>query len=191
MRALLLVLLAWSTEAGFRMEGYDSGEPGSGPCESHTLSWADAHWTNLQNPHESVDDVACLNIYEDEIPVSMRIDASACSAWSSESKIWMTTYDSHGCGNDLDASFNFTDGQCRKQETDPWSCFFYQNNAFHHGRCWNIFSVRLSCWDGSHPTSDDDDDAPATASTEVLVVIGVLLLLVGVGAGVFLSLIHI
>ena len=82
MRALLLVLLAWSTEAGFRMEGYDSGEPGSGPCESHTLSWADAHWTNLQNPHESVDDGACLNIYEDEIPVSMRIDASACSAWS-------------------------------------------------------------------------------------------------------------
>ena len=187
MRCLLLFLLAWSSEAGFRMEGYDSGEPGSGPCESHTLSWADAHWTNLQNPHESVDDVACLDIYEDELPVSMRIDASACSAWSSESKIWMTTYDSHGCGNDLDASFNFTDGQCRKQETDPWSCFFYQNNAFHYGRCWNIFSVRLSCWDGSHPTSDDDDDAPATASTEVLVVIGVLLLLVGVGAGVFVS----
>ena len=41
----------------------------------------------LQNPHESVDDVACLDIYEDEIPVSMKIDASACSAWSLESRI--------------------------------------------------------------------------------------------------------
>ena len=51
MRALLLVLLAWSTEAGFRMEGYDSGEPGSGPCGPQ-LSWADAHWTNLQNPRK-------------------------------------------------------------------------------------------------------------------------------------------
>ena len=68
-----------STDAGFRMEGYDSGEPGSGPCESHTLSWADAHWTNVQNPHESVDDVACLDIYEDDIPVSMKIDASYLS----------------------------------------------------------------------------------------------------------------
>ena len=188
MRAVLLtLLLPLSTDAGFRMEGYDSGEPGSGPCESHTLSWADAHWTNVQNPHESVDDVACLDIYEDDIPVSMKIDASACSAWSSESKIWMTTYDSHGCGNDVDSMFNFTDGQCRKQETDPWSCFFIQSNQLHYGRCWNIFSVRLSCWDGSHPASDDDDDAPATASTEVLVVIGVLLILVGVGAGVFVS----
>ena len=148
MRALLLVLLAWSTEAGFRMEGYDSGEPGSGPCESHTLSWADAHWTNVQNPHESVDDVACLDIYEDEIPVSMKIDASACSSSSSE-LIWMTTYDSHGCGNDVDSMFNFTDGQCRKQETDPWSCFFIQNDQLRYGHCWNIFSVRLSCWDGS------------------------------------------
>ena len=253
MRALLLVLLAWSTEAGFRMEGYDSGEPGSGPCESHTLSWADAHWTNVQNPHESVDDVACLDFYEDDIPVSMKIDATTCRtpryvingkecpvgdielvssgnacvagaphfdpegavcandnepdeaycsyipefacarclshtfSSSSESKIWMTTYDSHGCGNDVDQVFNFTDGQCRKQETDPWSCFFIQSNQLHYGRCWNIFSVRLSCWDGSHPTSGDDDDAPATASTEVLVVIGVLLILVGVGAGVFVS----
>ena len=188
MRAVLLtLLLPLSTDAGFRMEGYDSGEPGSGPCESHTLSWADAHWTNVQNPHESVDDVACLDIYEDDIPVSMKIDASACSAWSSESKIWMTTYDSHGCGNDVDSMFNFTDGQCRKQETDPWSCFFIQSNQLHYGRCWNIFSVRLSCWDGSHPTSGDDDDAPATASTEVLLVVGILLLFVGVGAGVFIS----
>ena len=188
MRAVLLtLLLPLSTDAGFRMEGYDSGEPGSGPCESHTLSWADAHWTNVQNPHESVDDVACLDIYEDDIPVSMKIDASACSAWSSESKIWMTTYDSHGCGNDVDSMFNFTDGQCRKQETDPWSCFFIQSNQLHYGRCWNIFSVRLSCWDGSHPASGDDDDAPATASTEVLLVVGILLLLVGVGAGVFIS----
>ena len=83
MRALLLVLLAWSTEAGFRMEGYDGPNPrdGSPACASHTLSWTDAGWTNVQNPHESVDDVACLDIYEDEIPVSMRIDASACSAW--------------------------------------------------------------------------------------------------------------
>ena len=149
MRAVLLaLLLPLSTHAGFRMEGYDSGEPGSGPCESHTLSWADAHWTNVQNPHESVDDVACLDIYEDDIPVSMKIDASACSSSSSE-LIWMTTYDSHGCGNDLDATFNFTDGQCRKQTTDPWSCFFIQNDQLRYGHCWNIFSVRLSCWDGS------------------------------------------
>ena len=149
MRAVLLtLLLPLSTDAGFRMEGYDSGEPGSGPCESHTLSWADAHWTNVQNPHESVDDVACLDIYEDEIPVSMKIDASACSSSSSE-LIWMTTYDSHGCGNDVDSMFNFTDGQCRKQETDPWSCFFIQNDQLRYGHCWNIFSVRLSCWDGS------------------------------------------
>ena len=116
--------------------------------ESHTLSWADAHWTNLQNPHEIVDDVACLDFYEDDIPVSMKIDATACASSSSE-LIWMTTYDSHGCGNDVDQVFNFTDGQCRKQETDLWSCFFIQNNDLHFGRCWNIFSVRLSCWDGS------------------------------------------
>ena len=177
MRALLLVLLAWSTEAGFRMEGYDSGEPGSGPCESHTLSWADAHWTNLQNPHESVDDVACLNIYEDEIPVSMRIDASACSAWSSESKIWMTTYDSHGCGHDVDRSTRrlilpMASAASRRRTRGPASSTRTTRST--HGRCWNIFSVRLSCWDGSHPTSDDDDDAPATASTEVLWFRGVL-----------------
>ena len=146
MRALLLLLAG--AEAGFRMEGYDSGEPGSGPCESHTLSWADAHWTNLKNPHEVAEDVACLDFYEDDIPVSMKIDASACSSSSSE-LIWMTTYDSHGCGNDLDATFNFTDGQCRKQTTDPWSCFFIQNDQLRYGHCWNIFSVRLSCWDGS------------------------------------------
>ena len=146
MRALLLLLAG--AEAGFRMEGYDSGEPGSGPCESHTLSWADAHWTNLKNPHEVAEDVACLDFYEDDIPVSMKIDASACSSSSSE-LIWMTTYDSHGCGNDVDSMFNFTDGQCRKQETDPWSCFFIQNDQLRYGHCWNIFSVRLSCWDGS------------------------------------------
>ena len=186
MRAFLLTLLPLSTLAGFRMEGYNSGEPGSGPCESHTLSWNDANWTGLQNPHESVEDVACLDFYEDGIPVSMKIDATACSSSSSE-LIWMTTYDSHGCGNDLDATFNFTDGQCRKQTTDPWSCFFIQNDQLRYGHCWNIFSVRLSCWDGSHPTSGDDDDAPATASTEVLLVVGILLLLVGVGAGVFIS----
>ena len=150
MRALLLVLLAWSTEAGFRMEGYDgpNTRDGSGACASHTLSWADSHWTNLQNPHESVDDVACLDFYERDVPVSMKIDATACSSSSSE-LIWMTTYDSHGCGNDVDSMFNFTDGQCRKQETDPWSCFFIQNDQLRYGHCWNIFSVRLSCWDGS------------------------------------------
>ena len=185
MRALLLVLLAWSTEAGFRMEGYDgpNTRDGSAACASHTLSWADSHWTNLQNPHESVDDVACLDFYEKDIPVSMKIDATACSSSSSE-LIWMTTYDSHGCGNDVDSMFNFTDGQCRIQETDPSTCFFrHDPNTY---VCWNVFSVRLSCWDGSHPTSDDDD-APATASTEVLLVVGILLLLVGVGAGVFIS----
>ena len=165
MRALLLILLAWSTEAGFRMEGYDgpNTRDGSGACASHTLSWADAHWTNLQNPHESVDDVACLDFYEKDIPVSMKIDATACSSSSSE-LMWMTTYDSHGCGNDLDATFNFTDGQCRKQETDPWTCFFIQNNQLLYGRCWNIFSVRLSCWP---PPSPRPTPAPSLAPTTI------------------------
>ena len=194
MRALLLVLLAWSTEAGFRMEGYDgpNTRDGSGACASHTLSWTDAGFTNLQNPHESVDDVACLDFFETDynsgasVPLSMKIDATACSSSSSE-LILMTTYDSHGCGNDVDQVFNFTDGQCRRQDTDPFSCFFMHLGIVYEALCQNLFSVRLSCWDGSHPTSGDDDDAPATASTEVLVVVGVLLLLVGVGAGVFVS----
>ena len=163
MRAFLLTLLPLSALAGFRMEGYNSGEPGSGPCESHTLSWNDANWTGLQNPHESVEDVACLDFYEDGIPVSMKIDATACSSSSSE-LIWMTTYDSHGCGNDLDATFNFTDGQCRKQETDPWTCFFIQNNQLLYGRCWNIFSVRLSCWP---PPSPRPTPAPSLAPTTI------------------------
>ena len=194
MRALLLVLLAWSTEAGFRMEGYDGPNPrdGSPACASHTLSWTDAGWTNVQNPHESVDNVACLDFFETDynsgasVPVSMKIDATACSSSSSE-LILMTTYDSHGCGNDVDQVFNFTDGQCRRQDTDPFSCFFMHLGIVYEDLCQNLFSVRLSCWDGSHPTSGDDDDAPATASTEVLLVLGILLLLVGVGAGVFIS----
>lgn len=187
---LLLGLLPLYAEAGFKMKGYDSGEPGSGPCESHTLSWADSQWTNLENPHTSDADVACLDFYEFDAPVSMLIDASACGS-SPAATITLATYDSHGCGADLDQSFDFIDGQCLTQETDPWVCFFINSaGGVSGGHCWNIFSVRLECYDPLAPIEEDaDDDSPDSAGggPVAMILVGVAILLVGVAGGIFVS----
>jgi len=189
MRFILLGLLPLYAEAGFQMKGYDSGEPGSGPCESHTLSWADSQWTNLENPVKSAADVACLDFYEFDAPVSMRIDASACGS-SPAATITLATYDSHGCGADLDQSFDFIDGQCLTQDTDPWVCIFINSaGGVSGGHCWNIFFVRLECYDPLAVASADDDDSPDSAGGGpiTMILVAVAILLVGVAGGIFVS----